>query len=128
MPAYKHPRPEILSFLAAKCPRCGHGPVFRRSAFHPWKFVDMHSSCPVCKLNYEPETGFYFGAMYFSYAILVGLIIVVAVIFNRLDIFDHALWVIPTAVILFLPFIFRYSRLLMLYLIYPMMYKAKFNS
>jgi hypothetical protein len=31
--------------------------------------LDMHKRCPVCDLNYEPEPGFYFGAMFISYAI-----------------------------------------------------------
>lgn len=128
MPDHKHPRHKFIGFLMAKCPRCGRGPVFKCSAFHPWKFVEMHSTCANCRLNYEPETGFYFGAMYFSYAMIVALILVVGIAFYKLKIFDHAYWVIPLAVVLGLPFIFRYSRLMMLYIVYPAMFKAKFNS
>ncbi|MFM9008621.1 MAG: DUF983 domain-containing protein [Bacteroidota bacterium] len=33
----------------------------------------MHSHCPVCGLNNEPEPGYFYGAMYVSYAFTVAI-------------------------------------------------------
>jgi hypothetical protein len=35
----------------------------------------MYSSCPHCQLSFTPEPGFYFGAMFVSYAINTALFI-----------------------------------------------------
>lgn len=40
--------------------------------------LDMHKRCPVCDLNYEPEPGFYFGAMFISYAISAFILLPMA--------------------------------------------------
>ena len=118
-------RAGVLPFLMAKCPRCGKGQVFSHSILST-KFSDTYECCPKCKLNYEPETGFFFGAMYWSYAMIVGGIITGSVILSLLGYFDYALYVLPLLLVVSLPVIFRYSRLLMLYVVYPIMYKNKF--
>ena len=49
-----------------KCPRCRKGDLFKK----PLKLtapLDMHDNCPKCGQKYEPETGFYYGAMFISY-------------------------------------------------------------
>jgi hypothetical protein len=77
-------------------------------------------------MSYEPEPGFFYGAMYFSYALIVGLIITCSVFFYSLNLFDYAIVGIPATIIVMVPLIFRYSRMLMLYVVYPAMYKDKF--
>ena len=124
---FKHPRPKFLSFLLCKCPRCGQEKVFRHSPFNLLKFSDTREKCGHCNLDYVPEPGFFFGAMYWSYAILVALIVTLSVAMSILGYFDYAVFVIPIAIISLLPFIFRYSRMLMLYIVYPAMYKGKFK-
>lgn len=128
MPEFKHPRPRLLSFFMCQCPRCGREKVFRYSAFKIRKFTDTREKCNHCGLDYFPETGFYFGAMYWSYAILVALIVNISIIMSLMGYFDYAVYVIPVILILLLPFIFRYSRMLMLYVVYPVMYKAKYKG
>jgi uncharacterized protein (DUF983 family) len=128
MADYQHPRPKFLSFLLCTCPRCGRERVFNHSPFNLRHFVDTRERCGNCNLDYMPETGFFFGAMYWSYAIIVALIVTVCVAFSIFNIFDYAMVVIPIAIIVLLPFIFRYSRMLMLYVVYPVMYKGKFKG
>jgi uncharacterized membrane protein len=79
-------------------------------------------------LNYEPEPGFFFGAMYWSYALIVALIVTLSVALSLFGLFDYAIVGIPAAIVVLLPVIFRYSRMLMLYVVYPMMYKEQFSG
>ena len=64
--------------------------------------------------------------MYFSYALIVGLIITCSILFYVTGFFDYAIVGIPTTIIVMVPLIFRYSRMMMLYIVYPLMYKEKF--
>ncbi len=124
----KHPRPKWMSFFLEKCPRCGKGPVFLYSVFHIFKFTETHSYCSKCALNYEPETGFFFGAMYWSYAMLVGLAVITAISGTYLGLGEMLYWGIPSLIVVLLPWIFRYSRMLMLYVVYPIMHKNRFEK
>ena len=67
-------RAGLGAFITCKCPRCGEGKVFTHSIVSLGKFSDTYDQCPKCNLAYEPETGFFFGAMYWSYALIVGTI------------------------------------------------------
>ena len=64
-----------------------------------------------------PEPGFYYGALFVSYAFTVALFAIVSVTLYYT--YNPAEWVYVTAVIasavLFIPFSFRYSRILFLY-------------
>jgi uncharacterized protein (DUF983 family) len=126
MPDFRHPRPTVISFFLCRCPRCGKDKVFPRSILNITKFAETQYSCNHCKLNYEPEPGFFFGAMYWSYALIVAFIVILSITFSLMGLFDYAIVAIPVGILLFLPVIFRYSRMLMLYVVYPMMYKDKF--
>ena len=133
MPETKKPIPDfnpvgtrLAGFILCKCPRCRQSNVFKHSIFHITKFTDTNLECSVCKLDYMPEPGFFFGAMYWSYAMIVGFIITLSIVFYAFNIFDYAIVAIPVGIIVMLPLIFRYSRMLMLYVIYPLMYKQKY--
>jgi uncharacterized protein (DUF983 family) len=128
MSEYQHPRPKTISFLLCTCPRCGEERVFKYSPFNLRRFAETKDKCNTCGLDYIPETGFFFGSMYWSYAILVALIVTESVVLSIFDLFDYALYVIPLSIIVLLPFIFRYSRMLMLYVVYPIMFKGKFKG
>lgn len=55
------------SIFYLKCPRCHEGETFETGS---WSFVrpfDMLQKCPECGLNYFPEPGYYYGAMFISY-------------------------------------------------------------
>ena len=128
MPEHKHSRPRLLSFLLCRCPRCGKDKVFPNRIINVGKFAETKYACDFCKLSYEPEPGFFFGAMYWSYAIIVAIIITMSIAMNIMGLFDYAIVGIPIAILILLPVIFRYSRMLMLYVIYPAMYRDQYHK
>jgi hypothetical protein len=73
----------------------------------------MHSACPHCKQSFEPEPGFYFGAMFVSYGINTALFITawVALLFIYPNYsLGLLLGILVAVVLLSLPFSFRLSR------------------
>lgn len=66
--------------------------------------------------------------MYWSYALVVAVIVTLSVAFSLFGIFEYAMVAIPVAIVVLLPVLFRYSRMLMLYLVYPMMYKKLYKG
>jgi len=112
----------ISSMLLGKCPKCRKGKVFTHPFYNLFNYSEVHPNCPVCDVKLEPEPGFFWGAMYFSYAINVAISIITG--FTMFFIFnDPELWVyicvIVPAILLLTPPMMRFSRLLMMYLIAP---------
>ncbi|MFY8020107.1 MAG: DUF983 domain-containing protein [Bacteroidia bacterium] len=112
-----------LSIMKAKCPQCQSGKMFTHSAFNLSKFTSMNETCPVCKLKFEIEPGFFWGAMYVSYALTVGLMLVLggAILFFSSGKAGFYTYIIPiiSALILSSPVTYRYSRVLMIHLFSP---------
>ena len=48
--------------LCLRCAVCGKGRLFR-------SFLDVHSACSDCGLDFMPEHGYYAGAMYLNYGV-----------------------------------------------------------
>lgn len=72
----------------------------------------MPDTCPVCGQKNWPEPGFYYGAMYVSYALTIALSVAVFVAMIVLWKFD-ILWYLglnAAAILLLFPPIFRVSR------------------
>ena len=88
----------------------------------------MHENCPSCDQKFEVEPGFFIGAMYVSYAMSVGLFLTVGLVLYYLF-NDPELWVyllvVTSLVVILLPFIFRYSRVLYLYWFGGVSYQQK---
>lgn len=108
----------LSAMLQAKCPRCRDGNMFQFPLINFAKFSSMHQTCSQCHQKFEVEPGFFIGAMYISYAMSVGLLLTTGlVLYYLFD--DPELWIyliaVTSLVIVFLPFIFRYSRVLYLY-------------
>jgi uncharacterized protein (DUF983 family) len=55
------------SIFNLKCPRCQEGEMFETGSYSMVKPFDMLERCPKCNLNYFPEPGYYYGAMFISY-------------------------------------------------------------
>jgi uncharacterized protein (DUF983 family) len=74
------PRKATVSIFAGilhqLCPRCRMGSIFRSSIFRG--FPPMRESCPVCRLKFEREQGYFLGAMYISYGLALFIIAVFA--------------------------------------------------
>lgn len=104
----------LFSILNNKCPRCHEGNFFEdNNPYHLKKFDKMNLHCSVCDEQFEPEIGFYYGAMYVSYGLTVafgvGLFILLCVLFNL----DTMLFIITFAIlqVLLMPVFYRISRL-----------------
>jgi uncharacterized protein (DUF983 family) len=71
----------LKSIFTFKCPKCHEGDFFQSGIYDLKKVGDLHEQCPKCGLNYEPEPGFYYGAMYVAYALGVALFVSIWVSF-----------------------------------------------
>lgn len=73
----------------------------------------MHPACPHCNQSFEPEPGFYFGAMFVSYgintALFIGFWVALLLIFPNYTL-SMLLGILTAVVILSLPLSFRLSR------------------
>ena len=106
-----------------RCPNCREGHMYtNKSVFPLGKMLDMPERCLVCDQKFEIEPGFWYGTGYVSYAISVGMIFCMAVIFaltvgfsweyNSVYVF---IGIMIASMVVFQPWIMRYSRVLYLY-------------
>jgi len=72
----------------------------------------MPRHCTKCGQDFEIETGFYYGAMYVSYALTIALIVAVFTSMYIFDIFTIELFLILDFLVLLvtLPYVFKVSR------------------
>lgn len=107
--------PTILtSVLTCKCPKCRKGQMFPKgNLLHPLRFHKMNERCGVCGQSFEPEPGFYFGAMFVSYGLNTALFILMWTLLALLVV-DYSLTslliLLGLTVVVFLPLTFRLSR------------------
>jgi hypothetical protein len=78
----------------------------------------MNDPCPICGLLFQREPGYFLGAMYVSYGIAV--VILTTLFFTAAALlpnwnYEVALVLAMVAYILFVPAVFRYSRVLWIY-------------
>ncbi|MEM7106761.1 MAG: DUF983 domain-containing protein [Bacteroidota bacterium] len=92
--------------------------MFITNAYNLTGFQKMHKNCPYCGLQFEREPGFFFGAMYISYAFSVALFVAVGLGLSIIGDFPTYVYLISIilSVIVLLPISFRYSRILFLHL------------
>ncbi|MEZ5014875.1 MAG: DUF983 domain-containing protein [Chitinophagales bacterium] len=102
---------------SGRCPRCGKGKLFiDPNPYHLSNMGKMHKTCSNCHLKFEPETGFYYGAMYLSYLIGVFSSLLVFSIFHFIVQLD-VLWSFILVALIWIgisPYLFRFSRSLWL--------------
>ena len=78
----------------------------------------MHKNCPTCNQHYEPEPGFYFGAMFVAYGLIIAMVFILwLTLFFVFDDPPFSVYIIVIVIfnVLLLPLLFRYSRLIFLY-------------
>lgn len=109
----------ITNTITNSCPKCHRGKVWKVNAFEAlWNSDLMHERCAYCQLKYEKEVGFWYGAMYVSYALSVAMFVaawVSAIVLfpEEWSIFYTIIYVV-VLIILFMPINWRWSRLLWL--------------
>lgn len=109
----------IFSLLKGKCPRCETGEVFSdKGNLFLFRMPLMRETCEHCGHKFEREPGFFWGAMYVSYAITVAEAIAVFVAWELLKPgqYDYRVIVLISLTIILLVFPnFRLSRMVWMY-------------
>jgi uncharacterized protein (DUF983 family) len=105
----------LYSVFKMKCPQCQEGDFFVSYPYNLKKAGDLHENCSVCGLKYAKEPGFYYGAMYVSYAISVAIFVTFWVSFNLF--FDEVsaflqLTIIVVAFLLATPYVYALSKII----------------
>lgn len=118
------------AIISGKCPQCRKGDIFKHAAYNISGFQKMNSHCSVCNLHFEREPGFFFGAMYISYAFSVAIFVAVGVALSILGEFSLEVYVLTiiAVVLLLLPLLFRYSRILFLHLFGGVNFDSGYNN
>lgn len=119
---------EFKSAIAGKCPRCRKGNMFNAPLFS-FRSKKMVEHCPHCGLKFEKEPGYFYVAMYVSYAFvvaeLVSSCVAAYILTGNLESPWMYLIVAFSATLLLSPFNYRYSRIVLLYWMTP---QFKFNE
>lgn len=101
------------SILRLKCPRCHKGNLFvSRNAYNLKRMLDMPDRCPVCNQDFRVEPGFYSGALWVSFPMVVvlGLPLWILVFFFVDLSFDMMFLLFGVTIFGLQPLIMRYSR------------------
>ena len=71
----------LRKILTNECPNCDEGHIYSDNNIY-FKFSQnrMHKECHHCGFKFEKEPGFFFGAMYISYALSIAEAVSVFVI------------------------------------------------
>lgn len=72
---------KIYSITRLKCPKCHEGDLF--TVKNPYRFkdgLDMDDKCRVCQQDFKIEPGFYIGALWASFPIVIIFMAVLSVI------------------------------------------------
>ena len=108
--------------MGGKCPQCRDGNVFTHSVTNLKQFREMNEKCPSCGVKFESEPGFFWGAMYFSYAYSVASFVTIGFFFFYFSDDVNLAYYIGTVIaftLLTSPISFRSSRMLMMYIAAP---------
>ena len=103
---------KLYSILTGTCPKCQNESMYEdQSLLHLSKIIKMKEKCSHCGLKYQIEPSFFYGAMYVSYGLNVGIGILAFIIcfqFSRSMLVNFA--VILGAIIISFPLVMRLSR------------------
>lgn len=74
---------KLYSILTGTCPKCHEESMYvDKNPYNVGNLYKMHEHCSHCGLKYQVEPSFFYGAMYVSYGLTVGIGIVIFVILN----------------------------------------------
>jgi uncharacterized protein (DUF983 family) len=106
----------LYSILNFKCPRCHKGEFLEsRNVYNFKKAGNIRKKCDYCTLKYSREPGFYFGAMFVSYALGVALFVTIwvaiAVLYPEYSA-ELLLGIIIGAIIILGPILYALSKII----------------
>jgi len=121
---------KLYSILKHKCPRCQEGNLFVQSGEKNYNiFGYTPDNCSVCNQAFVLEPGFYYGAMYISYALAVAMMLPMFIVFYAsFDFsFRKSLLFIILIQLVFTPWLYKTSRSLWInmFVTYDSEYAAK---
>jgi uncharacterized protein (DUF983 family) len=107
--------------IHAKCPKCRRGDMFANSMYG-FSSQKMNSQCSHCGFTFEIEPGYFYVAMFVSYAFNVAQMVAMAVgiyvLTGSRNPWIYVIALLGVSVVLS-PFNFRYSRVVLLYWLTP---------
>lgn len=104
---------KIYSIAHLKCPHCQEGNLFSVSNSYDLKhMLDMPDYCLVCQEDFKVEPGFYSGALWVSYPIVIFILVPLALL--QILCFDFpfvlAFFISLVIMLVLQPLLMRYSR------------------
>jgi len=107
------------ALVHSQCARCRKGNMFKPGFLSQ----TMYKRCPSCDLFYERHPGYFYVAMFVSYALAVAEIITLGIATSVLSGGSENVYlylgVILTGIVLLAPFNFRFSRVLHMHFLDP---------
>ena len=115
------PISQFKAALHAKCPKCRKGNMYANSTYS-FKGQKSYTNCPYCNFQFEVEPGYFYVAMFVSYAMNVAEMVTLAVGTYILT-GSESPWlyiaILLGTAFLLSPFNYRYSRIILLYWLTP---------
>jgi uncharacterized protein (DUF983 family) len=112
---------ELDAAIHAKCPKCRTGNMFANSMYG-FKGQKMNETCAHCGFKFEVEPGYFYVAMFVSYALNVALLVTLGITLYTLTQSENP-WLYIAVLFSFAfvlsPLNFRYSRVILLYWLTP---------
>jgi len=110
----------VQRILTNKCPNCHQGDIYvDRNIYFNFSKNKMNKTCRKCGYKFEKEPGFFFGAMYISYALSIAeaaSVFIISQLFFE-SVFDVKIILsIVLTLILLSSFNMRVSRIIWIYL------------
>ena len=111
----------VIDIVKGKCPNCKRSNIFERKGnIFLFQMPKMRERCKQCNFKFEKETGFFFGAMFVSYALAVAEMITSLIIFwLLLDLSPlKVFFIIVMVAFISSTFNFRVARAIWIYIFY----------
>jgi len=111
----------ILSVFNGKCPKCKSEKIFSKQGnLLLFRIPEMNSKCNKCDYLFLKEAGFFFGAMFVSYALIVGQAVALFVMLRVFIGFNYVVTFVSIIVLitLFGTINYRLARIIWIYLFY----------
>lgn len=113
---------EQQAAIQSKCPRCRTGAMFMGKVYG-LKVQKMNEFCPHCHLKFEQRPGHFYVAMFVSYAMVVAEIVSACLLTYLITGNDSSFWlylIVSLSIsVVFAPFNYRYSRVILMYWLTP---------
>ncbi len=125
---------KMYAIIHSKCPHCRRGDIFTGNVYG-FNIQRTNEVCSNCNQRFEIEPGYFYAAMYISYALNVAEMIALGIatyVFTGGNLAYETLWLYITVILIgslvLSPFNYRYSRVLLLHTLSPKIkYEAKFD-